>query len=106
MHRWKEVMRVRWKEEEHQNVLELRGALLFLQNCLRFQDRWAKRILLISDSQVVIGCMMKGRSRSIQLNTILRRIAAYVMATHSLVYVRWIESDRNHADGPSRGFPK
>ena len=60
---------------------------------------------MITDSKVCIGVILKGRSRSPALNLVARRLAAYILGCQLTVYVRWIPSQRNHADGPSRGYP-
>ena len=60
-------------------------------------------MLVITDSQVPNGCGMKGRSSSPSLLRLLRVLAAHILATGSFLYMRWIPSLRNHADGPSRG---
>ena len=105
--RWKEVLRVRWTRDEHQNVLELRALLLlYVQHVARRLDHWDRRVLVITDSKVAIGVAMKGQSRSLALNQVMRRLSSYLLATGITLYVRWVESHRNHADGPSRGFPK
>jgi hypothetical protein len=64
-----------------------------------------KRLLIISDSQVTVGCISKGRSSSIGLNKIVRRMAALGLAHKVKFYMRYIRTHRNPADGPSRGKP-
>lgn len=103
MHRWKEAFRLSWKIEEHQNVLELRTVMLALTKALTMTQAWARRHLIITDSMVSIGAILKGRSGSPALLRLVRRMAALLLMTDSVLYARWVESWRNHADGPSRG---
>ena len=49
--------------------------------------------------------MGKGRSSKRSLNLIARRVAAVLMATGTRFYWRYMRTHRNHADGPSRGYP-
>ena len=45
----------------------------------------------------------KGRSKNGFVNSILRRIASLLLVSGCALRVRWIPSERNSADGPSRG---
>lgn len=101
--RWRELLRCRWTREEHQNVLELRVAVLGLRRLLLEPRRWDSRQLILTDSLVAVGSLLKGRSSSPALLARLRAAAATLLATGVLVYARWVEGWRNHADGPSRG---
>ena len=53
-------------------------------------------------SLVSLGSVMRGRSSSPPLLRLLRRIAAHLLMTGSMLYLRWVETWRNWADGPSR----
>ena len=46
---------------------------------------------------------MKGRSSSPPLLRLLRALAAHLLFGNMMLYARWVEGWRNHADGPSRG---
>ena len=61
--------------------------------------------MVITDSLVSLGATLKGRSGSPPLLRLLRRMAAMVLASGVRIYPIWIESERNHADGPSRDQP-
>ena len=60
---------------------------------------------MISDSQVTIGAFAKGRSSVGVLNMLCRRVAALAFACRVKFHWRYIRTHRNHADGPSRGYP-
>ena len=100
--RWKETLRVKWSRDEHQNVLELRTVVLALRRAISDTSSWERRHLVITDSLVSIGSASKGRSSSPSLLRILRQLCGYLLLSGCLLVVRWIESQRNHADGPSR----
>jgi len=103
--RWKETARWTWKVAEHNNILEARAGVVSAKIATMRPEQWRKRKLLISDSQVAIGIFAKGRSSRKVLNLVARKKAALAMATGSRFYWRYMRTHRNHADGPSRGFP-
>jgi hypothetical protein len=61
--------------------------------------------MLIGDSLVTIGAFSKGRSSSPPVLHLCRRLAALCLGFGIRCYWRWIQTDRNHSDGPSRGGP-
>ena len=62
------------------------------------------RLLLWSDSTVVVGASRKGRSSVFGLLCQLRRLAAISVALDMYVYVNWVPTEKNPADAPSRRF--
>ena len=105
LERWKETFRVRWRTSEHNNIGELRTVILALRHVNRSNRAWDSRILMITDSLVSLGVLAKGRTSSWPLLRLARQGAALTMAFGFRVYYRYVESKRNYADGPSRGFP-
>ena len=103
--RWEETARWTWNTGEHNNILEGRAALVAVKIATREPKDWRKRHLVMSDSQVVIGVFGKGRSSKHEMNCLARRLCAMVVATGVKVYFRYVRTHRNHADGPSRGYP-
>ena len=53
------------------------------------------------DSQVAVMALLNGYSRAPGLNNLVQRILCGSRATY---YVKWIPSEDNVADGPSRGL--
>jgi ribonuclease HI len=102
--KWHTVAASRWRKEEHINVLELRALCTALRWVLSFRSAIGKRVLVLSDSQVVVGAVMKGRSSSPQLLRRLRALSALVLAGGVRLSVRWVRSELNPADEPSRRF--
>jgi len=82
--------------------LELRAVLTAVRWVLSLPQSVNKRLLVLCDSQVALGAVSKGRSSSQPLLRRLRALAALVMASGLCVTVRWIPTDLNPADEPSR----
>ena len=62
----------------------------------------AKRVLVLSDSLAVILASTKGRSSRRGMCRALRRMAALALTCGFLLAVRWVPSEVNVADKPSR----
>jgi len=103
--RWMETFRWTWQISEHINICEMRTGLAGIRHAVRSRVSHGRRILMIGDSLVTIGAYSKGRSSSAPLLHLCRRMAAYVLFYRITVVWRWIQTYRNHADGPSRGGP-
>ena len=93
-----------YKEKDHINILELRSILHVLEWRSRVSSFHSRRFLHLSDSQVCLSVLTKGRSSSRQLNRLLRRIAALCLALDLLPLWAWVESRLNPADEPSRRY--
>ena len=91
-------------DEEHINIREGRAFLALLRWVLRARGRHGHRIVILVDSRVWLGGVTKGRSSSLPLNTLLRQVAALVMAGGLVLHVVFIPTAWNPADDPSRGL--
>ena len=100
--RWRTIVSSAWDQLEHINVLELRAVSTGLRWALSRPAAVGCRLLLLCDSQVVVGAMCKGRSSSQELLRVLRGVCALALASGVQVYVRWVQSVDNPADEPSR----
>ena len=95
---------LRWrrkvKRRQHINISELSAALeaerLHGQRCPNC------RFLLGSDSQVVLGALVKGRSSSKRLNEELKRSLPYLLGSGTYTYPQYIHTADNVADDPTR----
>lgn len=101
---WRTIVSSRWRRAEHINVLELRALTTAVRWVLSFREAVNCRVLVLCDSQVVVGAVTKGRSSSQLLLRRLRYLAAMVLASGLRLAVRWVASADNPADGPSRNF--
>ena len=89
-------------EREHINALELRTAGYGLSHALRLGVGFDSRFVLLTDSTVALGVLTKGRSSSPALLRVMRRISAVLLATGVRPHYRYVESEVNPADAPSR----
>ena len=104
LERWSERFRVRWSRREHNNIGELRIAILALKHMSRSRAFWKQRALCFTDSLVALGVLTKGRSASWPLLRLARQAGAIQAVLEIRPYWRYVETARNHADGPSRGY--
>ena len=100
--RWTLAIQKKWEFPEHINVLELRVAVSAVQRAARDSRHLGKRLLVLSDNMVAVCLLEKGRSRIRGLNRLCRKAAGYLLATGMGLRIRYLETDRNPADGPSR----
>ena len=102
--RWSEDVRWKWKQAEHNNILEARAALSAASRIARSGASRCKA-LIISDSQVTVGAFSKGRSGTRVLNFLCRKLSAIRLGLGLRFVFRYVWTHRNHADAPSRGRP-
>jgi hypothetical protein len=99
---WRTIVSSEWSIAEHINVLELRAVGTAVRWMASRPVSSGRRVLLLSDSQVVVGAVSKGRSSSRDLLVCLRVLCAWLLATGLQLVVRWVASADNPADEPSR----
>jgi len=100
---WKAVLSYAWIHPgAHINVLELAAVFDYMRSACRQSDQLFIRQLFILDSQVGLAVLAKGRSSSVALNALLRRVAALRVASGRMHYYAWCKSADNPADGPSQ----
>ena len=101
---WKTAVAAPWQVPEPINRLEVRAMSTALRWALSSSLSIRRRLLLLSDSQAAVGAITKGRSSSHPLLCRLRPINALLLASGVQLFVRWIRSEDNPADAPSRRF--
>jgi hypothetical protein len=99
---WRTIVSTPWREKEHINSLELRAINTAARWAVKSPLSVSSRLLVFSDSQVAVFASIKGRSSSHLLLRRLRSLAACLLASGLRLLLRWIPSECNPADGPSR----
>ena len=103
--RWQVEWSGTWSYKEHINIQELRTISFLARHLGRSSKRWNQRYLVLTDSLVSLHAVTRMRSTSAPLLRQLLPIAACQLATGVRLSPRWIPTDDNPADGPSRGRP-
>lgn len=104
---WKVVGRYHWKRLEGMPTLEARATLYAVKHALRSISGFHKRHLILSDSMSAICAIDRGRGKAFKLRRVTQQIGALLLCSGSSLSLRWVASEMNPADGPSRGsmFP-
>ena len=104
-HHWHVLFCGKWGHQEHNNILELRTVVATLRHLSRTSQAWGHRILIFTDSLVSLGALQKGRSSAKDVLHLCRVAGIIQMVCRIRGYYRWVPSELNLADGPSRGLP-
>ena len=88
---------------EHNTISEMRAVHQALKHYVGSFQNWHTRFIILSDAGAAIGAFSKGRSSSHLANSLCRRVCVLCCVADIRVYLRWIRSEHNPADGPSRG---
>jgi len=98
---WRVICQYKFRYVKHINILEAESLLTAVRWIVKQGYRSCRCIFLV-DSRVLTGAVCKGRSSSIQLNYVLRKLAGYAL-TYDLYYeIVWVQTEFNPADAPSR----
>jgi hypothetical protein len=101
---WHVVWSRPWKYEANILNTEARALCWSLEHLLRSNRNINKRLLCFSDNLPLVLGTCKGRAKSGHLLKPLRKIAGLLLATGSRLSVRWVASEINVADAPSRAI--
>jgi hypothetical protein len=101
---WKVVGRVQWQEVESMPVLEARATLFGVRHLLRKLENHGCRLLILTDSMTAACAFAKGRAQTWRLRSVVQKVSALLLATGSSLTLRWVPSEWNPSDGPSRGL--
>ena len=90
----------------HDNILHTEALALVwsVEHVLRSSRNFGQRVLFLSDNLPLTLSASKGRGKSSFLTKPLRQLCAFALATGSKLHVRWIPSEWNVADRPSRAL--
>ena len=101
---WQAVWSRPWRFKANILNTEARALVWSVEHLLRANRCIGKKLLCFSDNMpLVLGCI-KGRAKSSHLLRFLRQIAALCLAVGSKVSTRWVVSEHNVADRPSRAI--
>ena len=103
LERWKLVRKWLWRESEHNNILETRTVTSTLKHLVRQRSAWDSKVLIFTDNLCTLGVLSKGRSSVFAFLVLARRAAAMTLAVGIRMHLRWVPSELDYADGPSRG---
>ena len=100
---WRTVLMGKWRQKEAITVNEGRALVLCLRRlCRSSRSRGLKHVVLVDSFSLALA-VHKGRARSFDILRITQQVAALSIAGGFSVRLRWIASEHNVADGPSRG---
>ena len=98
---YKELWRRPHRRPVHINIGELRAHLQEEERLIA--NHSSSRVLFGLDSQVALGCLVKGRSSSRALNSELMKSLPNMIGSDLYGYYLFFPSATNRADGPTRG---
>ena len=101
---WMPTMWGRWTHKEGILTLEARTVLKTLRRIALTRHGHSIRQLLLCDHMSVVLSIERFRSKNFKLLAIIRKIAAYCFSRNIFLAIRWIPSELNIADEPSRIF--
>ena len=99
---WRTCVSSPWSRREHITVLETRACVAALTLVFRKLRHHHRRLLFLSDSVASILGAGNGRSSRPGMCRALRQVCALVLCTGIVLNVRWIPSELDDADRPSR----
>ena len=101
---WATVGMGKWRfSNEHITMKEARSLLIAVRRLSRARRHRNKRHLILLDNIALCFAVGKGRSSRFDMLRVLQQIGAISLACCLTLRPRWIPSEWNIADGPSRG---
>ena len=101
---WQVVRQDRWKRSEHIVHLEARALVKSMEAVVHDCSAFDSRQLLLVDSMSAALAFDRCRSRNYRLLRQIRKFCSYAIGCNLSFSVRWIPSEINPADEPSRVF--
>ena len=99
---WVTQFATHMQHPEHITLLEARGTMQAIRHKLRTSKNFGMRHLHLGDNLGMVLAYDRGRAKSVPLLICCRKAAAYSVAGNCFFTHRWIPSEWNAADGPSR----
>ncbi|CAK0842468.1 unnamed protein product, partial [Prorocentrum cordatum] len=99
---WGVLFHGEFQRDEDVAVLEGRAAVMAARHAVRGRSGHSHRHLILVDNLGLALAVGKGRSPSITLNRVSLQLRAISIVTDTALILRWIPSEWNPADKPSR----
>ena len=99
---WSMLLSCKWQRPEHIIALEGRSLVFSLRHVSRPRSCMHQRFLLLSDSMVNILGLSKGRTSARGLLRPCRQFCGIALRRDAQPQLRWLPSELNVADPPSR----
>ena len=101
---WKTVKMGKWRDtQEHITIKEGRALVLALRRLSRTRRHRGCNHVVLLDNLSLVFAVTKGRAHSFDLLRLMQQIGSISLAANLGIHPRWIPSEWNLADGPSRG---
>lgn len=101
---WSHCFKVKWTSRSHINLLELKAIVLSLQRGIE-RGKWSNcRIFHATDSYVAMSVISKGRTSSVMLNRLLKKLNAMLLLHGIQLLMTHVESSENPTDEASRAW--
>lgn len=101
---WRTVKMGKWAyTQEHITLKEARALLIAVRRMSRSSSHRDKKHLILLDNLALVFAVCKGRAHSFDLLRVIQKISAICLATNIGLKPRWVRSEVNVADAPSRG---
>lgn len=88
------------EQQEHITLKEMRAVLFTLQALSSEVSH--RRVLVLCDNMAVVRIIAKGSSRSPEIMEVMRELFKWAVERGVQVYAKWVPTDSNPADAPSR----
>ena len=99
---WSPIRWGQWSRAEHITLLEARTAVRAVQHRLGMPDGRRCRLLFLGDNLGCILALSRSRAKDYGMLVQIRRVSAWALARGVRLSFRWIPSEWNTADDPSR----
>ena len=101
---WHTVLMGRWNNtSEHITLKEGRSLVLAARRLSRASKSRGRRHLILVDSLALAMCSCKGRATNYGMLRVMQQLGALCLGGGFSIRLRWVISELNVADGPSRG---
>ena len=101
---WRTIAKYCWRKGGTLPVFEGRSVLFAAKHILRSRSSFGCRHLILSDSLTAACAISRGRASTFHLRQACTQIGALSLASGTYFNNRWIPSEWNPADNPSRGI--